>query len=111
MGGGRIGGKSKENSEGEGQRGAEGSLDKTGQAGMARLSVPHLFVPLVLLTGEGEEPLGFWWEWMLCGLFRIGTIMVRIIWEFGSEVNTDTIFHVRSYFYIPKWQRLELPRA
>lgn len=56
-------------------------------------STPHLFLPLALLTGEGSE-LGFWWEGKMHGLVRIGTIMVKGLWELRSEVNTDTIFHV-----------------
>lgn len=60
---------------------------------MGPLSMSHLFLPLALLTGEGSE-LGFWWECRICGLFRIGTIMAKILWELESEVNTDAIFHV-----------------
>lgn len=59
---------------------------------MARLSSPHLFLSLALLTGEESKLPGFWWEWKIPELFRTGTITVKLTWEFGSEVNIDTIF-------------------
>lgn len=60
---------------------------------MESLSIPHLLLPLALLTGEGSK-LGFCWEWKLCGLFIIGTIMAKILRALRSEVNTDAIFPV-----------------
>lgn len=59
---------------------------------MARLSSSHLFLPLALLIGEEGKLLGFCWERKICELFRTGTITVKTTWEFGSEVNIDTIF-------------------
>lgn len=91
MGGGRIGGKVKKAAK-ERDRGTEDFLNKTGQAGMVRLSSSHLFLSLALLTGEEGKLLGFCWEWKMCELFRTGTIVVKTTWEFGSEVNIDTIF-------------------
>lgn len=53
---------------------------------MARLSSPHLFLSLALLTGEESKLPGFWWEWKIPELFRIGTILLKLLGSLGQRL-------------------------